>query len=121
VTESKFWRLRFLQLTRDGVPVAGYVRRIDYDNLAGTQTITGGGQQTSGVWVQDDPATIIDMLTPNSCCIYKLSSGNANMFAWASADYGGTIAATAPDILSGVKFSFDPETGSYNRRIVKWF
>jgi hypothetical protein len=43
------------------------------------------------------------------------------MFAWASADYGGTIAATAPDILSGVKFSFDPETGSYNRRIVKWF
>jgi len=41
--------------------------------------------------------------------------------AWASADYGGTIAATAPDILSGVKFSFDPETGSYNRRIVKWF
>ena len=88
---------------------------------AGTQTITGGGQQTSGVWVQDDPATLIDMLTPNSCCIYKLSSGNAMMFAWASADYGGTIAATAPDILSGVKFSFDPETGSYNRRIVKWF
>jgi hypothetical protein len=121
VAESKFWRLRILQLTRDGVPISGYVRRIDYDNLAGTQTITGGGQQANGVWIQDDPATIIDMLTPNSCCIYKLSSGNANMFAWASADYGGTIAATAPDILSGVKFSFDPETGSYNRRIVKWF
>jgi hypothetical protein len=121
VIESKYWRLRFLQLTRDGVPVSGYVRRIDYDNLAGTQTITGGGQQTSGTWVQDDPATIIDMLTPNSCCIYKLSSGNANLFAWASADYGGTLAATAPDLLSGVRFSFDPETGSYNRRIVKWF
>lgn len=121
VQESVFWRLYKLDLTRNGSAVSGFTRRIDYDNVANTQTISGTGQQTNGVWIQDDPATLIDLLTTNSCCIYKMASANANMFAWASADFGGTLAATAPDLLSGVKFSFDPETGSYNRRIVKWF
>lgn len=121
VGENKFWRYYKLELTRDGVAVAGFAQTIEHDSLANTDTITGTGQQTGGVWLQDDPSVLIDLLTPNSACIFKKPSADAYLFAWASADFGGTLAATAPDLLSGKKFCFDPETGSYNRRIVKWF
>ncbi|MBP9803897.1 MAG: hypothetical protein KBE22_03180 [Candidatus Accumulibacter sp.] len=121
VGQSVYWDLDILKITRDGVAASGYERRTDFDTVANTQTVSGTGQQSNGVWIQDDAGTKINLLTPNSCCIYKVASGNASMFAWASAEFGGTLSATAPDLLSGLKFCFDPESGSYNRRVVKWF
>jgi hypothetical protein len=121
VSENKWWRYYKLELTRDGVAVAAFAKTIEYEGTPMTETTSGTGQQSNGVWLQDDPSVLIDLLTTNSACIFKLASGNASMFAWASADFSGVLPAATPDLLSGKKFSFDPESGSYNRRIVKWF
>lgn len=131
--ERRHRLLSKVELTLDGVKVAGFERREEVvtsyldDISAANQvvgsstTISGSGQQANGVWLQDEPSLTIDLLTPNSACLFKLVASNVNLFAWASADFAQTLSATAPDALDRKRFSFDPETGQYDRRIVQWF
>lgn len=87
----------------------------------GPAPVTGDSQLASGVWLWDEGSTRIQMLTPNSFGIMAEISNAWKIYAWASADFSGKPGVLTPDQLTAKKFSFDPESGQYNRRIIKWF
>ena len=127
-----------LDLLVDGVPVVTFKQETDntcygiqtctagpvQDNTvlpAGGATVSGDAQLASGVWLWNEGTTRIQMLTPNSFGIMAEVSSAWKIYAWASADFNGKPGVLTPDQLTAKKFSFDPESGQYSRRIIKWF
>lgn len=94
---------------------------VNETTMTGATVVTGDAQLASGVWLWDEGTTRIQMLTPNSFGIMAEVSSAWKIYAWASADFNGKPGVLTPDQLTAKKFSFDPESGQYSRRIIKWF